>query len=359
MSELIDVSNMLLRYAGHTIYIALSDKDNEPWFNGKECAHFFGYSNIKRALRENISPENKNNLKNIVSAYKLLYKNVQGHSIYISVNGFYELLGRSNKSDAREIQKWMYTEVLPQLQREGHYEIDKRLREKLFETNEKYNKIKKQNEEIKNRNKELENNQKKNKYPNGGSIYVTKPNINSNKKLNKIGKSKKNLKNRFSVYNTTVPDDVDERVYIPVEDPTGSEMCLKGLLHRYRYRDRKEYFKCSLKEILRNLDICVFTTEGRHIEVYGKDASRIQSENNSVDAESEELFEFEDDENDEYDEDDTEDIEELENGSDDEHIQEGGVNDTSYELGYYKYLKKNIELLLQIHNARWRHNYLL
>lgn len=110
---------MLLKYESNTVYAVIADKDDEPWFNGKDCAKFFGYANIKKALRNNVSTENKNKLKYIVSAYKLLYKNVQGNSTYVNENGFFELLSKSNKQDAKEIQKWMYTEVLPQLRKNG------------------------------------------------------------------------------------------------------------------------------------------------------------------------------------------------------------------------------------------------
>lgn len=349
-ANVIDVSNMLLKYENNAVYTVIADKDNEPWFNGKDCANFFGYVNFKKALKNNVSVENKNKLKYIVSAYKLLYKNVQGNSIYINENGFFELLSKSNKPGAKEIQKWMYTEVLPQLRKNGQYEIEKRMRDKLIEVNDQVDKLRKKNAEIKNRNKALENNQKNLKYPEGGSIYIMRPSVISDKKVNKIGKSKKNLKNRFSVYNTTVPDNIDEKIYIPVEDPDGTELCLKGLLHKYQYRKKKEFFKCTVKEILKNLDICVFTTEGKHISIFKKKLSRETSdsiENITVDVENdneEELFEFEDEMEDDDDE--------MESDSDDEIEQRGGEID--YEFEYYKYLRKNLELMLLLHKEKRR-----
>jgi prophage antirepressor-like protein len=335
-TKIVDVANLLFKYANNTVYMVIADGDNEPWFNAKDCARFFGYSNIKRVLKYNISTENKKSLKDIVSAYKLLYKNIQGHAVYINENGFYELLSKSNKVDAREIQKWLATEVMPQLRKEGHYEIEKRLQHKLTETNNKLEKIRQENVKIKNRNRALENNQTKKKYPDGGSIYILRPSVTSDRTINKIGKSKNNLRNRFSVYNTTVPDDVDEKIYIPVEDPDGTEQCLKGLLHKYRYRQRKEYYRCSIKEILRNLDICVFATENKHIDVHRKGISR------SIDdvEDLEEDFEFDDSDEDTSDDE-----------SDNEDDMKGGGN-IDYEYGYYKYSAKYLKLLLDVHRSR-------
>lgn len=332
--KIIDVSNLLIKYAGKTIYLVIADKNDEPWFNAKDCADFFGYINTKRTIRNYVSVENRKQLNEIVFEYKDLYKNIQGHSVYINEEGFYELLFRSNKSDAKEIQKWLASDVLPTLRKEGHYEIEKRVRLKLKEVNEKYEEIKKQNKKIKNRNKELEHNQKKQKYPKGGGIYIMRPNINSPKDVNKIGLFHKNPNERFSNYNTTVPDDIDDVIVVYVEDPDGTETCLKGMLHKYIYRGKKEFYRCSVKEILRCLDACVFTTEGRHIDLYKKDMSRLDT---MEETDEEYLFEFIEDDID------------SEDSDEDDELQEGGR--INYELKYYKYYAKNLKLLLKMRKS--------
>ncbi len=340
-SRIIDVSNMLLKYAENTIYVIMEDDTDEPWFNGKDVAKFFGYADAKKSLRQHVSKKNIKKLKELVSEYKLLYSNVQGHSLYVNEKGFYELLSRSNMPDAKEIQKWLYTDVLPSFRRNGHYEIDQRIKTQLTETNKKYQDAKRKMIDIKNRNKELEHNQRKTKYPDGGAIYIKRPSITSDKNMNKIGKTNKSMKSRDSTYNTTVPDDTYTVIYIPVKDPDGAELCLRGLLNEFRYRNRKEYFKCSVKTILERLDACVFISEERHILDNLKETSRIKFLDDTK-----EKFKYENDM-----EEGTESDDEFDEDSDDENNeQEGGGID--FEQEYYKYRCKHLGLLLTLRSKK-------
>ncbi len=143
----------------------------------------------------------------------------------------------------------MYTEVLPTLLKDGHYVVEKKIMKKLKSAQDKVEELTEKNIHLKYRNKELEHNQKKQKYISGGGIYIKRSSINADAKLNKIGKSN-NMKERDHVYNTTVPDDTYTVIFIPVNDPHGVEMCLKGMLYKYRYRNKKEYYICSVKTIL-------------------------------------------------------------------------------------------------------------
>lgn len=46
------------------------------------------------------------------------------------------------------------------------------------------------------------------------------------------------MNKRDSTYNTTVPDDTCIVIYILIDDSDGTELCLKGSLYKYKYRER-------------------------------------------------------------------------------------------------------------------------
>ena len=101
--KIIDVANMLISYANNTIYIIIDDMNEEPWFNAKDCATFLDYIDQKNTIKQHVSQQNRAPLKSLVSEYKILYKNAQGHSIYINERGFYQLLMHSKKPNAKEV----------------------------------------------------------------------------------------------------------------------------------------------------------------------------------------------------------------------------------------------------------------
>jgi prophage antirepressor-like protein len=334
--KLIDVANLLISFANKTINIAIEDFTNTPWFNGKDCVKFFGYVNTKRTLKDHVKNENKKQLKDVTVDYKYLYKNVQGHSIYINENGFYQLLSKSNKPEAEEIRNWMYTDVLPTFMKKGHYIIEKKIMKELKYAQDKVESLIEKNIDLKQRNKVLEHNQKKTKYPKGGMIYIKRSSIISDKKINKIGKTT-NMNARDDTYNTTVADDTYTVSYIPVDDPDGIEMCLRGMLFKYRYRGKKEFYVCSVRTILQKLDVCIYEAEGKHINDIIKDLNNMEREtNNNLDDEL--FFEFEND-------DDMDDNDNSDSDNESE-IQNGGYFD--FELGYYKCMCSNLELILKI-----------
>jgi prophage antirepressor-like protein len=65
---------------------------SQPYFHAKQLCTLLKYNNYKKALKNNIT-DNKDieYLKNIVSNYKSLYKNVQGHTKFITEAGLYSL----------------------------------------------------------------------------------------------------------------------------------------------------------------------------------------------------------------------------------------------------------------------------
>jgi len=74
--------------------------------------------------------------------------------------------------------------------------------------------------------------------------------------LHKVGKADKELNKRLNTYNTAVPDKVFVVDKVKVDSPIAVEMCVKGFLYKYRYRNNKEYYKLNVKEILKIIHSC-------------------------------------------------------------------------------------------------------
>ena len=59
-----------------------------------------------------------------------------------------------------------------------------------------------------------------------------------------------------NTYNTTLPDKVIVIDKVKVKSPIAVELCVKGFLYDYRYRNNKEYYKLSIKEIMKVINKC-------------------------------------------------------------------------------------------------------
>ena len=245
MSTLIDLYNGLLKYDNNDIVIVIDD-NNSIWFYGRQVAQILKYKNtieIIKRLRET----NKKlyvDLKN----YSQYRYNIQDHSVFINESAIYELTFKSKMPEALRFKEWITSEVIPTIRKTGSYIIDKKSKKKMENVNKKLKAYKK-------RVKILENNQKKERYPDGGYVYVIQSPDNDKKKY-KIGKTDKKLNKRLNTYNTTLPDKVFVVYKKKVKNPIAVEHCLKGLLYEYRYTNRKEYYKISLKYIIKMINDC-------------------------------------------------------------------------------------------------------
>lgn len=125
-------------------------------------------------------------------------------------------------------------------------------------------------------NLSLKNNQKKDRFPNGGSVYVIKPYSLSDDNLLKIGKTDKPLNKRINTYNTSLPNNVIILYRAAVHNPTKIELCTKSKLYDFRYRNNKEYYEYPVKKIIDIIKECiVFTNDSIIEEEYYNDDDNI------------------------------------------------------------------------------------
>ena len=93
----------------------LIDEAGEPWFVAKDVCDILELENTTNALRA-LDEDEKTNITNCNVA-----QNGGRAPIIISEPGLYKLIMRSRKPEAKEFQRWVTHEVLPQIRRTGGY----------------------------------------------------------------------------------------------------------------------------------------------------------------------------------------------------------------------------------------------
>lgn len=89
-------------------------KDGEPWFVGKDVAEILGHSNPQRALRDYIDDDDKGVTKIVTPG------GTQTMAI-INESGLYSLILSSKLPNAKKFKKWVTSEVLPSIRKNGGY----------------------------------------------------------------------------------------------------------------------------------------------------------------------------------------------------------------------------------------------
>lgn len=93
---------------------ALTDENGEPWFVAKDVCDVLGIENSRKATAELDSDE-----KNTVTISDGIAGNP--NKTIISEPGLYRLVMKSRKPEAKEFQRWVTHEVLPQIRKTGGY----------------------------------------------------------------------------------------------------------------------------------------------------------------------------------------------------------------------------------------------
>lgn len=91
--------------------------DNEPWFVGKDVADILGYSNTRDSLARHVDEEDK--------ADVVIHDGSQNRSMSaINESGLYSLVLSSKMPDAKKFKRWVTTEILPSIRKNGAYMTD-------------------------------------------------------------------------------------------------------------------------------------------------------------------------------------------------------------------------------------------
>lgn len=92
----------------------LTDENGEPWFVAKDVCNVLGITNNRDAISE-LDTDEKNTV--------VITDGIPGNpnKTIVSEAGLYRLVMKSRKPEAKEFQRWVTHEVLPQIRKTGGY----------------------------------------------------------------------------------------------------------------------------------------------------------------------------------------------------------------------------------------------
>lgn len=87
--------------------------DDEPWFVGKDVADILGYQNGSRDINRHVDDEDRQNYQNGTFGNR-------GVTV-INESGLYSLILSSKLPQAKEFKRWVTSEVLPAIRKQGGF----------------------------------------------------------------------------------------------------------------------------------------------------------------------------------------------------------------------------------------------
>lgn len=91
--------------------------DNEPWFVGKDVARMLGYAKTQNAIQIHVDEDDALK-RGIVDSMGRLQE-----TTVINESGLYSLIMSSKLPTAKEFKRWVTSEVLPTIRRQGSYSV--------------------------------------------------------------------------------------------------------------------------------------------------------------------------------------------------------------------------------------------
>jgi len=87
------------------------NESGEPMFAATDVCNALGYSNSRKAIADHTDAEERCNIS--------LQRG--GEMTFINESGLYSLIIRSNKEEAKPFRKWITSEILPSIRKNGYY----------------------------------------------------------------------------------------------------------------------------------------------------------------------------------------------------------------------------------------------
>jgi len=202
-----------------------------------------GYKDARKALKQHIQKRDIMQLKNIKTKFQSEHPN----KLYITEAGLYSLMLRSKMPKAIQFSDWVTHEVLPNLRKYGSYKLAKKYQNTLT-------KLQDEIKCLRTSNLQMETDLKKEKYPNGGMVYILDHSTDK-KEIYRLGLTA-NMRTRKQVHNTHLLHKIPVAHFKETDNPKGLEMCIRSLILRYKYRNNKDFFICSLSTIKKAFAKC-------------------------------------------------------------------------------------------------------
>ena len=96
--------------------------EGETYFVGKDVASALGYGNSREALKKHVDEEDK-------QASRFVTGGQQYNMTVINESGLYSLILSSKLDSARRFKRWVTSEVLPAIRKNGRYELESKAKE--------------------------------------------------------------------------------------------------------------------------------------------------------------------------------------------------------------------------------------
>ena len=101
--------------------------DNEPWFVGKDVATILGYKDTSDAIKKHVDEEDK-------GVGEIPTPGGKQNMKVINESGLYSLIFSSKLPSAKQFKRWVTSEVLPSLRKNGVYAVTNEIKIDLSET---------------------------------------------------------------------------------------------------------------------------------------------------------------------------------------------------------------------------------
>ena len=101
--------------------VRVSIIDNEPWFVGKDIAEVLGYSRPAKAILDHVDDEDKDEVPVQDSIGRMQKTPV------INESGLYSLVLSSKLPEAKKFKRWVTSEILPSIRKNGMFAVDELL----------------------------------------------------------------------------------------------------------------------------------------------------------------------------------------------------------------------------------------
>jgi prophage antirepressor-like protein len=221
------------------------DNDNNTWFNANDVAEALGYAYPSDTINANVDKTDKIKLADINIDFKVFK---HPHSIYLSESGLYSLMLTSRLKKAKKFKLWITQEILPSIRKYGFYKMKIKYEKDYENVLQQINKLEKDN-------KHMKNDMKKEKFPNGGLVYIVDY-TDEEDDVYRLGLTD-NMNKRKKIYDTHTLHKKEVVYKTEISCPKKLEDCVRALLYDYRYKNRKDFFICKLSKIKNAFKKCL------------------------------------------------------------------------------------------------------
>jgi prophage antirepressor-like protein len=220
----------------------LIDNNKIIWFNAKQICKSLKYKEHKKAINKNVDKIDKIQLQNININIEIQQ---HPHTTYINESGLYSLLIGSRTKKAKKFLKWITNDVLPLMRQYNIYPQDIEITKLLKKINE-----------LEKQNKILKHDLKVEQFPEGAMVYITEEYDIDGNIMYKLGKTD-NMNKRIKVHNTHTIHNKKVIYHIELECPLQLETCIRSMLYKYRYKNNKDIYNCTLNKIKKAFETCI------------------------------------------------------------------------------------------------------